>query len=147
MPLLNLAKGVFMKVIAENTIRYKALERIKQLPSTVVLRKDIKGLGSTRQVSRALKEILDLGKIVKLGYGIYAKPKKSAVTGDQYLPGGFIVVCREALTRLGITWSISDAEQAYNLGKTQQVPINPPTKLVTRFRRKLSYRDMEIRFE
>ena len=136
-----------MKVITENTTCYKALKRIKQLPSTVVLRQDIEDLGSTRQVSRALEALVDLGEIVKLGYGIYAKPKKSAITGDRYLPGGFLAVCREALTRLGIMWHASDAELEYNLGKTQQVPANPSTKLDTRFRRKLSYRGMEMRFE
>ena len=144
---LFLTKGVFMKVITENTIRSRALERIKQLPSTVVLRQDVEDLGSARQVSRALESLVGLGEIVKLGYGIYAKPKKSTITDDRYLPGGFLVVCREALTRLGIMWHASDAELEYNLGKTQQVPVNSSTKLDTRFRRKLSYRGMEMRFE
>jgi len=75
------------------------------------------------------------------------KPKISVITGDRYLPGGFLAVCREALTRLGIAWHVSDAELEYNLGKTQQVPANPPTKLKTRFRHKLSYRGIEMRFE
>ena len=136
-----------MKVTPENTIRYKAINRIGQLPSAVVLRQDLQDLGSDRQVSRAFKTLVDDGIIVKIGYGVYAKAKKSSITDDQYLPGGFLAVGREALSRLGIQWKVSEAEQQYNLGNTQQVPANPPTKLTERFRRQLSYRGMEMRFE
>lgn len=139
--------GVFMKVITEDTINYKAYERIGRLDSKVILRKDLEDLGSSRQVSRALDALVKQGMIAKIGYGIYAKAKKSAITGDLYLPGGFLAIGREALSRLGIKWQMSEAELAYNCGKTRQVPANPPTKLQTRFRRKLSYRGMEMRFE
>ena len=136
-----------MKVAATDTTSYKASKLIERLPSKVILRQDVAGLGSSRQVSRALDTLVKHGNIVKIGYGIYAKTKKSVITGDSYLPGGFLSTAREALTRLGVKWQASEAELAYNSGKTQQVPANPPTKLQTRFRRKLSYRGMEIRFE
>ena len=136
-----------MKVAATNTTSYKASKLIERLPSRVVLRQDIADLGSSRQVSRALDTLVKHGNLVKIGYGIYAKTKKSVMTGDSYLPGGFLAIGREALTRLGIKWRASEAESAYNRGKTQQVPANPSTKLQTRFRRKLSYRGMEMRFE
>ncbi|MCX7123833.1 MAG: hypothetical protein NTV32_09290 [Gammaproteobacteria bacterium] len=136
-----------MKVRAQDTTRYKALQRIEQLPSTTVLRQDIADLGSDRQVSRALQDLVKEGMIVKLGYGIYAKTKKSPITDEQYLPGGFLAVAREALTRLGIAWNRSTAEEDYRLGNSQQVPANPATKLNARFRRQLSYRGMELRFE
>ena len=136
-----------MKVTATNTTSYKASKLIEILPSRVILRQDVAKLGSSRQVSRALDTLAKQGNLAKIGYGIYAKTKKSVITGDLYLPGGFLSIAREALTRLGIKWQLSEAELAYNSGKTQQVPANPPTKLQTRFRRKLSYRDMEMRFE
>ncbi len=136
-----------MKVTTENTISYKAYERIGLLDSKVILRQDLEDLGSSRQVSRALDTLVKCGAIAKIGYGIYVKIKKSAITGDLYLPGGFLAAGREALSRLGIKWRISEAEVAYNCGKTKQVPANPPTKLQTRFRRRLSYRGMEMRFE
>lgn len=136
-----------MKVAASDTISYRALKLIEQLPSKVILRQDIEDLGSSRQVSRAFDTLVEQGNLVKIGYGIYAKTKKSVITGDSYLPGGFLNAAREALTRLGVKWQISKAELAYNQGTIQQVPANPPTKLQTRFRRKLSYRGMEMRFE
>lgn len=136
-----------MKVAATNTTSYKAYKLIERLPSRVILRQDVANLGSSRQVSRALDTLVQQGSLAKIGYGIYAKTKKSVITGDSYLPGGFLAICREALTRLGVKWQISTAELAYNRGKTQQVPANPSTKLQTRFRRKLSYRGMEMRFE
>ena len=71
----------------------------------------------------------------------------SELTGKNYLPNGFVAVAREALTRLGIRWDISEAEKSYNSGESQQVPANPTTKLLDRFRRTISYRGMELRFE
>jgi hypothetical protein len=136
-----------MKVAEKNTIRYKALKRIQRLRSAVILRQDVQDLGTDRQVSRALKALVEEGFVVKIGYGVYAKAKKSTLTNDQYLPGGFLTIGREALNRLGVEWEISEAEKQYGLGNTQQIPANPPTKLNTRFRRHLSYRGREMRFE
>ena len=86
-------------------------------------------------------------KIVKLGHGIYAKLNYSELVDQTYLPKGFVSIVREALTRLGIQWDISDAEKAYNKGQTQQIPADPQTKVWGRLRRKISYKGMEPRFE
>lgn len=136
-----------MKVTTENSIRYKTLKRIQRLSSAVILRRDIQNLGSARQISRALKTLVAEGVLVKLGYGIYAKLMKSQLTNHTYLSNGFLALGREALTKLGIDWDLSEAEREYNLCNTQQIPTNPATQLNTRFRRKISYRNMEMRFE
>lgn len=136
-----------MKMKFEESMKKQVLDRIQSLEGEIVLRRDVIDLGSARQVSRALKSLTKEGVLAKLGYGIYAKLSRSSITDDRYLKGGFLSAAREALTKLGIKWEISEAEQNYNEGKTQQVPINPPTILKTRFRRKLSYKNMEICFE
>ncbi|WP_440617989.1 hypothetical protein [Cysteiniphilum sp. 6C5] len=136
-----------MKVKYEETTEYKLSQYIQNASSDVILREDLMSLDSDRQVTRALSALIAKGKIAKLGYGIYVRLSYSELTGKNYLPDGFIAVAREALTRLGIRWDISEAEKSYNAGKSQQVPANPATKLLDRSHRRLSYRGMELRFE
>ena len=136
-----------MKVSYENTIKYSALQKVKQLPGNIILREDLDDLGSPRQVSRATQALVDEGILAKLGYGVYGKLARSSITGDSYLPQGFVPTAREALTKLGVRWQSSQVEQDYYDGTSTQIPVNPPTKLLTRFRRKLSYNGMELRVE
>jgi len=128
-------------------MEYKLTEFIKNFPENVILREDLTSLGSSRQISRALLTLVKQGKLAKIGYGVYTKLKYSALADTTYLPQGFVSIARIALTRMGIKWDISEAEKAYNEGRSQQVPANPATKLLTRFRRKLSYKGMELRYE
>lgn len=54
------------------------------------LRADFVDLGSEAQLSRALRNLVDEGAVVKIGVGIYAKAKRSALSGkpmhDRQLP-------------------------------------------------------------
>lgn len=136
-----------MKVIAEQSVRYQVLEYIKRQQSNIILRDDLKNIAEPRQISRALNSLVQEGKIAKLAYGIYSKLAYSNITQRPYLPAGLVSLAREALTRLNIPWELSDAETAYNQGLSQQIPANPATKLQGRFRRKLSYNGIEVRFE
>ena len=47
----------------------------------VVLRADFAQLGSPSQISRALKALQAEGRIVRLGYGVYAKARPSVLSG------------------------------------------------------------------
>lgn len=135
---------VKMSASKRNNMKTKVLERINSLPDKSIIRANLADLGSSRQISRALKSLVEEGRITRLGYGIYAKLKTSGYTGQQYLAGGFSEVVREALTKLCISWELSKSEQAYLQGKSTQVPANPPTRLKDRFRRKLEYNNMEF---
>lgn len=44
-------------------------------------------------------------------------------------------------------WEPSDAEVDYNQGRSTQIPVNPNTKINKRFRRKISYKNMELDIE
>ncbi len=134
-----------MKVIYEQSITYKVLMRIEALSSIVVLRSDIADLAEPRQISRALKQLVEQGRLVKLGYGVYAKVTRPKLLKSSYLEKGFLPVMREALDKLNVKWELSEEEKAYQEGKSTQVPANPITKLKTRFRRRLKYRGMELK--
>ena len=44
---------------------------------------------------------------------------------------------RQALTKLGVAWEPTEAEIAYNEGRSTQVPVNPVVRVKGRFSRRL----------
>ena len=127
-----------MKVVYEKSLKYKVLERIDKLPFTVVLRSDLDDLAGYRQVSLVLQQLIKEEKIVRLGYGVYAKLVWSERFKSSYLENGFGGALRETFERLKVKWRPSRAMEAYNSGKSTQVPANPVFRIDSRFSRKLS---------
>jgi hypothetical protein len=135
------------------TKRYKTKFRTKirrfidSYEGNVILRSDLKGLGLPRQVSRALKVLVEDNELIKFGYGVYAKARKGKYIDMPVLQGTFEGVCVEALNRLGIAWELGTAIKAYNEGKTQQVPVVFIVKLKDRFRGQLGDGEWKLIFE
>jgi len=130
-----------------NSFRIKMLGFIESMPGSVVLRQDVESLGSPRQVSRGLKALVEDGRLVKLGAGVYAKARSSAYIDRPVIRSGFTEACIEALERLRVRWEPSQAIKDYNEGKTQQVPARFEIRLKSRFRRKLAYDKQSLRIE
>jgi hypothetical protein len=133
-----------MKITFKKSITYKVLKRINTLSGDVILRSDVATIAAPRQISRALKRLVQKGYLVKLGYGVYAKLTRSEIANTTYLKEGVLPTMRAALNRLNIRWDISREEQDYQAGISAQIPVNPATILKDRFRRQLCYRDMEL---
>ena len=131
----------------KNTFRSELLAYIEDMPGTVVLRKDVDGLGSARQVSRGLKALIEDGLLVKIGLGIYAKARSSEYLDCPVIRAGFTEACIEALNRLGVDWEPSQAIKDYNEGKSQQVPARFEIRLKSRFRRQIAYENQKLRIE
>ena len=62
----------------------------------------------------------DLGDLI--ARGLYAKTKISSATGKIIPAKPLPVLAKEGLTKIGVRVVPSRAEQAYNSGKTTQVP-------------------------
>jgi len=131
----------------KNTFRNRVLEHILNTPNSVILRKDIDFLGEPRQISRALKALVEDGELIKLGYGIYAKAEFSNLLDRPIISAGFTIACIEALKRLKVEWEPSQAIKDYNEGRSQQVPAHFEVRLKTRFRRKISHGNNALRLE
>ena len=131
----------------KNVFRDKMLERIQSLSSEVVLWPDLKDFGSSRQISRVLKECVEDGTLARVGRGIYAKTKPSKYIDEPVICGGFEDACIEALKRLNIRWELGQLIKDYNEGRSQQVPAQLQVRLKDRFRRTLAYGKNRIRFE
>lgn len=135
------------KTYYQNSFKFTVLTRINQLPGNVVLRADIQDMGSPRQISRSLQALVKMGELIKLGCGAYAKVYYSENLNRPIIKYGFDVVCREALTKLGIRWEPGWAEKAYNSGESTQVPARTVIRLKSRFRGQLSYGNRKLIFE
>ena len=132
------------------TLRDKIEERIARRPGEAVfLTREFSRLGGEDQVLRALRGLVRDGRLVRLGYGVYGRAIKSRLSGEPLLhsPDGFIGAAREALDKLGVAWEPTEAERAYNEGRSTQVPVNPVVRVKGRFRRQLRYGKSELVLE
>lgn len=131
------------------TLRERVAARIKSRRDDAFLTREFLDLGGERQVLRALRELTDEGKLIRLGYGVYGRAEISPITKQPMLAGaGFNAVARRALDKLKVRWEPPTAERDYNEGRSTQVPMNPMVRLRgDRFSRKLRYKTMELAFE
>ena len=132
------------------TLRDKIERRIaRKKGDDVFLTREFKALGGEDQVLRALRELVHDGRLVRLGYGVYGRAVVSRLSGKPmlYSRNGFAGVARQALDKLGVEWEPTEAERAYNEGRSTQVPVNPVVRVKSRFSRQLRYRNTELMLE
>ncbi len=131
------------------TLRQQLETRIARRRDVAFLTREFLDLGGERQVLRALRELTDQGKLIRLGYGVYGRAETSPLTAQPMLAGdGFGSVARRALDKLKIKWEPSQAENDYNRGQSTQVPLTARVRLrSSRFSRKLRYKNQEMSIE
>ena len=130
-------------------LRESIKTRITRSRSSVFLPREFSDLGGEDQVLRALRQLVQRGQLVRLGYGVYGRAIRSRLDGSPmlYSPDGFIGAARQALTKLGVTWEPTEWERAYNEGRSTQIPVNPRVRVKGRFSRKLRDGTTEIVLE
>ena len=133
----------------EPTLREKVETRIADRRDDAFLTREFRDLGGERQVLRALRELTEEGRLIRLGYGVYGRAEISPLTKQPMLAGeGFGPISRQVLNKLGVPWEPTQAERAYNEGRSTQVPMTPRVRLRgSRFSRKLRYKAMELTFD
>lgn len=115
----------------------------------VFLTREFRKLGGETQVLRALRELINDGRLVRLGYGIYGRARPSSLNGRAVLSSrdGFLGVAHQALDKLGVEWEPTEAQRAYMEGRSTQIPVNPVVRVKGRFSRHLRYRNTELVLE
>jgi Family of unknown function (DUF6088) len=129
------------------TLESRILARIVRKKESVFLRKDFLDLGGYDQVGRALKHLADNGKLVRIGYGLYSKARVSSLTGETIPTASLPTLAKEALERLGVKIMTSQAELAYNEGRSTQIPTGRLITVKSRVNRKISFKDTTIKYE
>jgi len=114
----------------------------------VFLRKDFDRFGGYDQVGRALRSVMLKGLLVKAGYGIYVKAKKSSLTGNPIPVVPLIQVGLEALSKMGIDADIGTSAKDYRSGKSTQLPVVSVVNVgKSRITRKIGFAGKQIRYE
>jgi len=132
------------------TLRERIETRIaRKRGEDVFLPREFADLGGEDQVLRVLRSLVQEGRLVRLGYGVYGRAMTSTISGKPilYSPNGFAGAARQALNKLGVKWEPTEAEQAYNEGRSTQVPVNPAVRVKGRFSRQLRYGNAELVLE
>jgi hypothetical protein len=134
----------------KRTLRESVQARIVERRDDVFLPREFRDLGGEDQVLRVLRGLMRDGQLVRLGYGVYGRAEASRLSGQPILAarGGFLGAARQALDKLGVPWEQTEAQAAYNAGRSTQVPVNPAVRIKnSRFVRRLKYQDTELRLE
>lgn len=130
-----------------NTLEQKVTTRISRKKSSVILREDLRDLGGDDQVGRALRTLVAKGKIIKIGYGIYARTIQSSLTGERIPEKSLPALAKEALQRLGVEIVPSTLEREYKAGSTTQVPTGRMIAVKGRVSRKIGYKGNYVSYE
>jgi hypothetical protein len=129
------------------SLRERIAARIAQSGDEVFLTREFRRLGCERHVGRALRQLVEEGWLIRLGYGVYGRAEISHLTGRPMLaaPGGFIDAARRVLDKLGVAWEPTEFQRAYNEGRSTQVPVNAVVRVVkSRITRKIQHQGNEL---
>ncbi len=114
----------------------------------VFVRSEFVSMGSEAQVSRALRSLIQRGIIVKLGVGVYAKAKKSVLSGAAIPVKPISMLAPIALRKLGIKIYPSQMAQEYNAGVSMQIPAGNIVNIgKNRIIRKIGFGKQSIAYE
>ncbi len=91
--------------------------------SKVFLRREFDRFGGYDQVGRALRGVIAKGLLVKAGYGIYVKARKSSITGNPVPVEPLVDIGITALSKLGIDARPNSGTVDYTAGRTTQMPM------------------------
>jgi len=129
-------------------IKQRMLRSIAKRKGEVILRKDFKNMGSQSQVSRALSGLIEDGRLVRLGYGVFAKARASSITGKPVPREPIEALAMETLARLEVVAKPGRAQTAYAEGETTQIPMQPTFSTgERRITRKLTVGICTVRYE
>jgi|SRR5579871_5459702 len=129
------------------TLETRISKRLERKRGDVFLRSDFEDLGGYDQVGRVLRKLVQLGKLMKVGFGIYSRAIRSPFDDKAVVPPKGLATLREALKRVGIETVQSRSIQDYNAGRTTQVPTGRVVGVWQRVRRKIGYNGINLSFE
>ncbi|MFL9959080.1 DUF6088 family protein [Paraburkholderia nemoris] len=96
---------------------------IQRQTSVVILRSELVGLASPSQLSRVLAKLVEAGKLVRIGHGVYAKTRFNKFLKRPAPAGTFESIAAEAFRKLGIDVEPRNLATNYNVGLSTQVPM------------------------
>jgi hypothetical protein len=109
---------------------------------------DFLPFGSEASVKRALRELTNIGVVVRLGVGIYAKAKPSVISGKPIPIQPLEVLGPQALAKLGVRLKESFQTAEYNSGRSTQIPTGIVVNIgKQRISRKIGFNGKFLKYE
>lgn len=111
-------------------------KHLRESPANVFRTLAFRPFGSRAAVQRALAQLIRDEKLVRIGVGVYARAKRSSLTGAAIPVAPLEVLAPQALALFGVEVWPPRAYRDYNEGRTNQVPwqfvLNTGTRRITR---------------
>jgi len=138
----------FVAKVSKMTIEERIARSIAKSGDKVFLRTEFAEYGGYDQVGRVLRTLVNKGRLVKAGYGVYVKAKVSSLTGKPIPAVPLTEICMSALSKLGVTTEMGSSDKAYMEGKTTQMPMAEVVKIKnSRVCRKIGFGSKVVRYE
>lgn len=129
-------------------MKERMIRSITMRRSEIIMRSDFTRMGSQSQISRLLADFVSEGRLVRLGYGIFAKSRISSISGKAVPREPLEVLAQEAFRRLMIEAKPGKAQREYASGQSTQVPIQAVFDTgQRRISRKLTVGNRKVRYE
>lgn len=134
-------------MIKRRPLKDKIILRASLKKDRVFMRDDFSKLGDYDQVGRALKELVREKRLIKIGYGLYARAKISSITGELVPEVPLPILARDALSKLHVAIGLATPNKEYNAGRSTQVPTGRMIAVRSRIVRKIGYNGIYITYE
>ena len=134
--------------MALKALKNKIEYRISRSTGVVFTPQDFLDLAGRDQVGRALRKLMAEEFLIRFGHGLYAKAKRSSVTGKLIPVKPLPDLAREALTeKLKVKVLASKEFERYNSGQSKQVPTGRVVAVKGRVSRKMAYDGKSIKYQ
>ena len=134
--------------LARESTKGRISRLIDGSPGEILLRSSFAQLGTPSRITRALSALVAEGKLVRLGYGVYAKARPSSLSNKPIPRKLLEELTPEIFEQLNVPISYGKAITDYVSGNTTQIPtvlvINTGNKRISR---KISLGGREVKYE
>lgn len=130
-----------------NTLDKKIKYRIARSKDNVFVLDDFADLSDKDQIGRVLRNLVREEKLIKIGYGLYAKARYSTIFNKVMPIKSIPSLAKEALEKIGIEPAPSTYDRLYNERKSTQVPTGRVIGVKDRVSRKISFDGWKMVFE
>lgn len=120
---------------------------IRKSSDIVFLTSDFSDVYDRKKILAVYRLLVKDGLLINVGYGVYAKAKKSVYTGKIIPASNLRDIAIDALNKIGVKVYPSTAELSYNRRETSQVPNEFVILVNKRIRRRIAYGKSVVRYE
>ena len=134
--------------MSAKSLKSKVKYRIGRARGSVFTPKDFLDLSDRDQVGRVLRQMVLAGELIKFGQGLYAKSKLSKLTRKVIPVKPLPELAKEALTeKLKVKVVAASETEAYNSGKSTQIPTGRVIAVKGRVSRKMAFDGKSIKYQ